>query len=218
MNSGIAAGAMAPHQCLEEDNLDEALKALARADTDFARALAEAGTPPQRIREPGFATLLRIMVGQQLSTHAAAAIWSRLEAAVTPLTPERLLDTGDDDLRALGFSRQKIVSGRALSADIVSGRIDLDGLAAHDDSAAVAELMTLKGVGRWTAEVYLLFALRRADVFPADDLALMVAARRMKNLDDRPTGRELRAIAEAWRPWRGAAAHFLWHYYRFEPL
>lgn len=211
-------GAMAPHRCLAENNLDEALDALARADSDFARALTEAARPALRVREPGFPTLLRIMVGQQLSTHAAAAIWSRLEAAVSPLTPERLLDLGDDDLRALGFSRQKIVAGRALSADIVAGRIDLDGIGERDDEAAIAALITLKGVGRWTAEIYLLFALRRADIFPADDLALMAAARRIKNLNDRPTGRELREIAETWHPWRGAAAHFLWHYYRFEPL
>lgn len=211
-------GAMAPFRCLDEASLGEALAALARADDDFARALAEAGPPPLRVRESGFRTLLRIMVGQQLSTHAAAAIWSRLEAAVDPLTPECLLGFGDDALRALGFSRQKILYGRALSEDIASGRLDLDGLGDRDDEAAIAALMTLKGVGRWTAEVYLLFALRRADVFPADDLALMVAAGRMKCLDGRPTGKDLRALAETWRPWRGAAAHFLWHYYRFEPL
>jgi len=212
------AGAVAPTAVLTEATLGEGLSALARADADFARALDEAGPPPLRRRDPGFATLLRAIVAQQLSAKAAATIWDRVEGAVAPLEPARLLAFADEELRACGLSRQKIGYCRALADDVLAGRVDLRGLAGWDDEAAIAELVKLKGIGRWTAEIYLLFALGRPDVFPADDLALMVAAQRMKRLDDRPSGKALRGIAEAWRPWRGAAAHFLWHYYRFEPL
>lgn len=203
---------------LTDRTLRHGLAALARADADFGRALAEAGPPPLRRREPGCGTLLRAIVAQQLSTKAAATIWSRFEAAVVPLEPGALRAFSDDDLRALGLSRQKVGYCRALAEDLLCGRVDLQRIAERDDEAAIAELMTLKGIGRWTAEIYLLFALGRPDVFPADDLALMAAAQRMKRLEARPTGKELREIAAAWRPWRGAAAHFLWHYYRFEPL
>lgn len=211
-------GAMAPPATLTEAKLGEGLAALSRIDADFSRALDEAGPPPLRRRDPGFATLLRAIVAQQLSARAAETIWRRVEIAVAPLEPARLLGFADEELRACGLSRQKVDYCRALAVDVLSGRIDLHGLADWDDEAAIAELVKLKGIGRWTAEIYLLFALGRPDVFPADDLALMVAAQRMKRLDERPSGRALRGIAEAWRPWRGAAAHFLWHYYRFEPL
>lgn len=212
------AGAKAPVAYLTEATLGEGLEALARIDTDFARALAAAGPPPLRRRDPGFATLLRAIVAQQLSAKAAATIWERVEDAVASLEPAGLLTVGDGDLRACGLSRQKVGYCRALADDLLSGRVDLEGLAQRDDEVAIAELTKLKGIGRWTAEIYLLFALGRPDVFPADDLALMVAAQRMKRLDERPDGKALRSLAEAWRPWRGAAAHFLWHYYRFEPL
>lgn len=209
---------MAPTIELNEQTLDEGLQALGRMDADVARAIDEAGRPPLRRREPGFETLLRTIVGQQLSIKAAAAIWSRLEAAVAPLEPARLLEFPDGELRALGFSRQKVIYVRALAEDLMSGRVDLLGISGRTDDDAIAELVKLKGIGRWTAEVYLLFALGRPDIFPADDLALMVAAQRVKRLDERPTGPALRELAESWRPWRGVAAHFLWHYYKFEPL
>lgn len=209
---------VAPPATLTEQRLAEGLAAIAAADSDFARALAEAGTPPLRRREPGFATLLRAIVGQQLSASAAATIWSRIEAAVTPLEPATLLVFGEEELRGLGLSRQKIAYARGLADDVLCGRVALEHLADREDEAAIAELVKLKGIGRWTAEIYLLFALGRPDAFPADDLALTVAAQRMKRLRERPSGKALRELAEAWRPWRGAAAHFLWHYYRFEPL
>lgn len=209
---------VAPPATLTEQRLAEGLAAIAAVDSDFARALAEAGTPPLRRREPGFATLLRAIVGQQLSASAAATIWSRIEAAVTPLEPATLLVFGEEELRGLGLSRQKIAYARGLADDVLCGRVALEHLADREDEAAIAELVKLKGIGRWTAEIYLLFALGRPDAFPADDLALTVAAQRMKRLRERPSGKALRELAEAWRPWRGAAAHFLWHYYRFEPL
>lgn len=209
---------VAPPATLTEQRLAEGLAAIAAVDSDFARALAEAGTPPLRRREPGFATLLRAIVGQQLSASAAATIWSRIEAAVTPLEPATVLVFGEEELRGLGLSRQKIAYARGLADDVLCGRVALEHLADREDEAAIAELVKLKGIGRWTAEIYLLFALGRPDAFPADDLALTVAAQRMKRLRERPSGKALRELAEAWRPWRGAAAHFLWHYYRFEPL
>lgn len=209
---------VAPPATLTEQRLAEGLAAIAAVDSDFARALAEAGMPPLRRREPGFATLLRAIVGQQLSASAAATIWSRIEAAVTPLEPATLLVFGQEELRGLGLSRQKIAYARGLADDVLCGRVALEHLADREDEAAIAELVKLKGIGRWTAEIYLLFALGRPDAFPADDLALTVAAQRMKRLRERPSGKALRELAEAWRPWRGAAAHFLWHYYRFEPL
>ena len=209
---------VAPPVVLTEATLQDGLAALARVDADFARALDEAGPPPLRRRDPGFETLLRAIVAQQLSTKAAGTIWGRIEASVTPMRPVRLLEFSADELRTMGLSRQKAAYCRALAEDVISGRVELGQLGDRDDEAAIAELVRLKGIGRWTAEIYLLFALGRPDVFPADDLALMVAAQRMKRLADRPDGKALRAIAESWRPWRGAAAHFLWHYYRFEPL
>jgi len=189
------------------------IKSLAEADPDMAETLKRFGYPALRSREPGFEALLRAIVGQQVSIAAAAAIWGRLAAAVDPLEPATLLDRSDEVLRAAGLSRQKVAYARGLAADIVAGRIRLERLPRLGDEEAIETLTMLKGIGRWTAEVYLLFALGRADMFPADDLALMTAAGHMKGLDERPDRARVLEIAEAWRPWRGAAAHMLWHYY-----
>jgi DNA-3-methyladenine glycosylase II len=189
------------------------IRSLAEVDADMADTLARFGYPELRSREPGFEALLRAIVGQQVSIAAAAAIWGRLAAAVDPLAPETLLARDDETLRAAGLSRQKIKYARGLADDIVSGRVRLERLPRMSDDDAIETLITLKGIGRWTAEVYLLFALGRTDMFPADDLALMTAAGHMKGLDERPDRAHVLEIAEAWRPWRGAAAHMLWHYY-----
>lgn len=189
------------------------IRSLAEADPDMADTLARFGYPALRSREPGFEALLRAIVGQQVSIAAAAAIWGRLAAAVDPLEPEILLARSEETLRAAGLSRQKIAYARGLAGDIVDGRIRLERLPRMSDEEAIETLTMLKGIGRWTAEVYLLFALGRVDMFPADDLALMTAAGHMKGLDERPDRAGALEIAEAWRPWRGAAAHMLWHYY-----
>lgn len=189
------------------------IRSLTQVDTDMADTLARFGYPELRSREPGFEALLRAIVGQQVSIAAAAAIWGRLATAVDPLEPETLLDRSDETLRDAGLSRQKIRYARGLADDIVSGRVRLERLPRMSDDDAIETLTTLKGIGRWTAEVYLLFALGRTDMFPADDLALMTAAGHMKGLDERPDRAGVLEIAEAWRPWRGAAAHMLWHYY-----
>jgi DNA-3-methyladenine glycosylase II len=203
---------------LEGRRLRRGLAALADADPDLARAIEAAGRLPVRSRDPGFGTLLNIIMAQQLSTASAGAIWGRLEAAVDPMTPENLLRVHPRRLRTIGLSRQKALYARELARALQRGDPDLDTLASMPDDEAIAALTGVKGIGRWTAEIYLLFALGRPDVMPADDLALQVAAQRIKKLDQRPTGRELRAMAEAWQPWRSVAARVLWHYYRIVPI
>ena len=198
---------------LTKTSLNEGLEHLARCDTDMAAAIERFGLPALRRRDPGFRSLFRAIVGQQVSIAAAAAIWARLEAAVDPLTPQALASADDATLRAAGLSRQKIAYGRSLAEDVSSGRVALERLPRMADEDAIEELVRIKGIGRWSAEVYLLFALGRADVFPSDDLALMAATQHMKGLNERPARAAHNEIAEPWRPWRGAAAHMLWHYY-----
>jgi DNA-3-methyladenine glycosylase II len=190
---------------------------LAQADPDFGRVLDEHGLPPHRFRPSGFATLLRAIVAQQVSTASALAIWGRLTDKLPRPTAEGFLALTDADLRAIGFSRQKVEYGRGLAEAVATRRLDLAALRRMDDEAALAALVAMKGIGRWTAEIYLMFALDRSDVFPADDLALMVAAQRLKQLPARPTGKMLRDLAAPWQPWRTVAAQLLWHYYRHAP-
>ncbi len=198
--------------------LEAGLRELAALDPRMGALWDRAGTPGPRARRPGFATLLRVIVGQQLSTHAAAAIWDRMRAAGIADDAAAFAATSDDGLRALGLSRQKIAYGRGLAEAIASGTLDLPRLRRMEDEAAIEALVAIKGIGRWSAEVYLLFALGRADVMPADDLALLVSAGRHLGDGERWTPRELRDAAEAWRPWRSAAARLLWHAYRIEAI
>jgi len=197
-----------------DETLRPALEALAAADADIAVAYGRCGLPPERGSAPGFAGLIRMIAGQQVSVASARAIIQRLEARVDPLTAEVFLAASDDDLRAAGFSRPKVRYGRLLAEAIAGGALDIDGLAGLDDEAAIVALTSVKGIGRWTAEIYLLFALRRPDVLPAGDLALCVAAQHLKKLDARPDPKTMRTLGEAWRPHRSAAARFLWHLYR----
>lgn len=196
------------HQSLR-DGLDEA----AAADADIAGALSLVGYPKLRRRKAGFESLLRAIVGQQVSIHAAAAIWARLQQLVDPLEPENFLAQPDEALRAAGLSRQKILYGRHLAAMIARRELRLSRLPRLPDDEAVAELVRIKGIGRWTAEVYLLFALGRRDVWPVDDLALMIGLQRMKQLPERPDRKAMLELGEPWRPWRGAVSHLIWHYY-----
>ena len=190
------------------------LDELAARDADLAAALARLGYPAPRQRDPGFATLLRIILAQQVSTASAAAIWRKLEARLGgEVTPAAFLALDDAALRAAGFSARKAEYARGLCRAIEAGALDVDRLAHLDEDAAVEALVHLRGFGRWSAEIYLLFALGHADAFPADDLAVQIAFQRLKSLDTRPTAKELRVLAEPWRPYRGAAAVFLWHYY-----
>lgn len=194
------------------------LKRIAAADPDIGRALATHGRPPIRRIEPGYGALLRIMVGQQVSTQSAAAIWKRTtdRLGASP-TAEALLAASDEDLRGFGFSGSKIVYSRALAREIAEGRLDLDHVHRSADDEALALLTAMRGIGPWTAQVYLLFALGRPDIFPAADIALIIAYQRLKGIETRPDPKRMAEIAESWRPWRGAVAHLLWHVYK-QPL
>ena len=179
----------------------------------MARALAIAGYPEPRIRQRGYATLLRTIVGQQVSVAAAASVWAKLEALLgTDLPPQVLLTAEAEALRSCGLSRQKQGYARSLCELVAAGALNLDALPA-DDEAAIAELIRIKGIGRWSAEIYLLFAEGRADIWPAGDLAVQAGLHRILGLDARPSEKEARMLAESWRPHRGAAAIFTWHCY-----
>jgi DNA-3-methyladenine glycosylase II len=197
-----------------DKRLRKPLEALAAADPDIARAYAGCGLPPVRSSAPGFAGLIRMIAGQQVSVQSAAAIIARLEARLPGLHAVEFINLSDEDLKAVGFSRPKMRYGRLLAQEIASGRLDIEGLQALDDEAAIAALTAVTGIGRWTAEIYLLFALGRPDVLPAGDLALCVAAQHLKRLESRPDPKSMVALGQAWRPHRSAAARFLWHYYR----
>lgn len=199
------------------ETIREAMDMLAGRDADIARALAAVGYPAPRIREPGFPALISIIAGQQVSASAAAAIRGRLAAAVSPLTPENFLVAGEDTLRAVGLSGRKIEYGQGIAEAMRSGALDARKLARLDDDAVVATLTALRGLGRWSAEIYMLFALQRLDVWPAEDLAIQEALRRLKGLDARPARAASEEIVASWRPWRGVAALFLWHYYKGAP-
>jgi DNA-3-methyladenine glycosylase II len=201
-----------------DETLRPALEALAVRDPDIARHYALCGLPPLRRRPVGFAGLAQIIAAQQVSAASANAIIGRLEAALRPCTAEGFLELDEAALKAIGLSRPKMRYCRALAEDLLVGRIDLDGLAGLDDEAAIEHLTRAKGIGVWSAEVYLLIALRRPDVWPAGDLAVQVAVQRIKGLEARPNDAEMRRLAEPWRPHRSAAARFLWHLYRHPGL
>ncbi len=207
-----------PAAARPDHSLRPALDDLARRDAELARAYRLCGLPPMRAVPRGFAGLLRIIVGQQVSAHAAGAINKRLRAAARPLTARRFLALDDEALRAIGLSRQKMLYARALAEDVLARRLDLAAVARLPDEEAIAALCQAKGVGRWSAEIYLLFALRRPDVWPVDDLAVRVALQRLKGLPERPDRAVMLALGEAWRPHRSAAARFLWHAYRHPGL
>ena len=165
------------------------------------------------IREPGFATLMLLILEQQVSLSSARATYSRLLDAVSPLTPRGFLKLGDACLRSIGFSRQKTSYGRNLARAVVEKSLNVGELESMDDPDARSELMKIKGIGPWTADVYLLTALRRPDIWPRGDLALVVAAQKIKGLATRPSPGEFEAIGFPWKPWRAVAARLLWHYY-----
>ncbi|MES2905247.1 MAG: DNA-3-methyladenine glycosylase 2 family protein [Pseudomonadota bacterium] len=199
-------------------SLNHSLDALAAAEPAFARTIAFHGRPEPRLSEPGVATLMRTIVGQQVSVAAARSMWAKLVGAFgDPPALDRILAASDEELRALGQSRQKAGYLRSLASLVSSGELDLAHLPA-DDEEAIALLTRIKGIGRWSAEIYLLFAEGRGDVWPAGDLAVQIELGRMLGLDERPSEKQLRALAESWRPHRGAAAVLAWHSYNTETL
>jgi DNA-3-methyladenine glycosylase II len=203
---------------MKSEQIKASLDALAKIEPAFARLLAEIGYPGPRDRPRGHETLVRAIVGQQVSIKAAAAILAKVEAATGGIQdPENIARTSDEALRAAGLSRQKIAYMRSLAEDVLSGRLDFDALP-EDDEEAIAALVHVKGIGRWTAEVYLLFAEGRPDIFPAGDLAVQIEIGRILGLDGRPTEKKVRELAEPWRPHRGAAAIFAWHHRHVVPI
>jgi DNA-3-methyladenine glycosylase II len=194
------------------------VEALASREPAFAGVLEKHGMPEPRNSEPGAHTLLRTIVGQQVSVAAARSMWAKLEAAFgSPPDLKRLLKASDEEMRAAGMSRQKAGYIRSLAELVTSGELDLANLPA-DDEEAIALLTKIKGIGRWSAEIYLLFAEGRADVFPAGDLAVMVELGRLMGLADKPSEKQLRELGERWRPYRGAAAVLAWHSYNSSVL
>jgi DNA-3-methyladenine glycosylase II len=199
---------------LTAEQLRESLDAIAADEPLMAAAVARVGYPEPRIREPGYETLLRTIVGQQVSVAAAASIWTKLAAGVGDLTqPDIVAAASDEALRAAGLSRQKASYARSLAEEVSSGRLDLTALPA-DDEEAIAQLVRVKGIGRWSAEIYLLFAEGRRDIWPAGDLAVQIEIGRIMGHAERPSEKQTREIAEAWRPHRGAAAILAWHHYK----
>jgi DNA-3-methyladenine glycosylase II len=194
------------------------VEALAEREPIFARVVEQHGLPEPRNSEPGAHTLLRTIVGQQVSVAAARSMWSKLEAAFgSPPDLALLLAASDEELRAAGMSRQKSGYIRSLAELVISGELDLGALP-QDDEEAIALLTRIKGIGRWSAEIYLLFAEGRADIFPAGDLAVLVELGRLMGLPDKPSEKQLRELAEPWRPYRGAAAVLAWHSYNSSVL
>ena len=198
---------------LTAEQLGAGLEAVAAREPGIAAALARAGYPEPRSRERGYRTLLRTIVGQQVSVAAAASVWRKLEGLLgEEMPPEALLAADFDALRACGLSRQKQGYARSLCELVAGGELDLMDLPA-DDEEAIAQLVRIKGIGRWSAEIYLLFAEGRPDIWPAGDLAVQAGLARILGLEERPSEKATRALAETWRPHRGAVAILTWHCY-----
>jgi DNA-3-methyladenine glycosylase II len=200
-------------QPLTQKTLALAARELAARDQLLANIHASYGDPPLWQRASGFRTLVHIILEQQVSLSSAKSMLLRLETAIQPFTPERFLELGDEYVRRLGMTRQKAAYVLHLSDELVSGRLKLRGLSRLSDDQVLVRLTGIKGIGAWSANIYLLMAMRRADIWPAGDLALAVALQELKNLKRKPSPEELEQIAESWRPYRAVAARMLWQYY-----
>lgn len=198
---------------INKEGLGVAAKSVALMDQDFARTLAQLGPPPLWEREPGFVTLIRIILEQQVSLASADAMFQRLKKNIKPLTPTTVTEAGESFLRSFGVTRQKAGYFINVARAIESGELDLEALSLESDEIAIEKLTSVKGVGQWTAKIYLLMALCRPDVWPVGDVALATAFKNLKGRAERPTQAELSEIAHAWRPHRATAARMLWHYY-----
>ena len=202
---------------LNQDTLLQGVQALAKIDADLAIIATKYGPPPLWERETGFRTLIHIILEQQVSLASAKAAYNKLVAATNPLTPENFLKHKDEKLKQFGFSWQKSRYGRELAKSIIDGSLNLEALNSLDDKQAKKKLMGVKGIGPWTADIYLIMALGRPDVFPKGDMALEIAIQRVKGLPTRPSSDETISMSKKWKPWRAVAARLLWHYYLSEP-
>ncbi len=198
---------------LDKQSLTTACEELAKTDADLAFVFRAFGTPPLWAREANFATLVHIILEQQVSLASAASAFNKLKEKLGAVTPENVLKLSDEELKACYFSRQKTVYARELARAVLDGSLDLKALEDLRDAQAKGELKKIKGIGDWTADIYLLMALLRADVMPKGDLALHVAWKRLKGLEHAPNSDEFQIIAEKWKPFRAAAARLLWHFY-----
>ena len=203
---------------MDQRALTRFLNILAKRDNALKEALAVYGKPKPRQRPEGFETFVNTVVAQQISTHAASAIMGRVKKLLPRCTPRMLLKASEADLRAAGLSFRKIEYLQGLAEAELSGALGIKTLGSLSDEEAIERIVQLRGFGRWSAEIYLMFSLDRRDIFPADDLALQVALGRLRKLDRRPTASESRKLTESWAPYRTAASLFLWHYYQGQPL
>ena len=198
---------------VDDSFFTQSVSALIACDADVARIVKTYGTPPLWIREPGFPTLVYIILEQQVSLASASAAYNRLLQAVKPLTPKRFLNLTDAELLRIGFSRQKTLYTRLLSESLTRRHFDLRYLHELHDDAARKMLTAFKGIGNWTADIYLLSALRRPDIWPTGDLALATAVQEVKRLRKRPSPEKLEKLSQPWRPYRAVAARLFWHAY-----
>ncbi len=196
-----------------QDDLDRGIAALIQADGRLETVFAKTGRPPLRRSEPGYRGVMKIIAGQQVSKASAAAIWLRMEEALAPMEPRHVIGLGEDAFRAAGLSGPKIKAVKSLTAAIVAGDLDFAALETADDETVAAQLCKVKGIGPWSAEVYLLSCLGRQDAWPGGDLALQIAAADAFGLAARPDTKAMLEMAEIWRPWRSVAARLLWAYY-----
>ena len=212
-NAFTLMSASMPVDVLNEATLLRAIGILADRDPDLANIVQRYGHPPMWSRPPGFATLIRIILEQQVSLSSARAAYNRLNESAGSVSPTSFLKLSDTELKSVGFSRQKTRYGRQLARGILDGSIDLEALEGYNDEEARSRLMAIEGIGRWSADIYLLMALRRPDVWPHSDIALIKTVTRIKELKNHPSGEEWDAIGEAWRPWRSVAARLVWFEY-----
>lgn len=204
---------------LREDNIKANLKSLAAKDKQIAAAIAQVGFPAERVSPQGFMVLLRVIVGQQLSVKAAATIWGRVEAlGGDNAVPEDYARISDEDLRTAGLSRQKVSYFRSLCDEVISGSLNIDALASMNDEDAITAITAVKGLGVWSAHMYLMFSLGRADIWPVGDLAVRIGAARIAGGPERPTEKQAQEIGERWRPYRSSVALLSWHFYANAPL
>lgn len=202
---------------MNTETIANSMATLAELDVDIARAYAQIGAPASRHRPPGFETFLSTIVSQQISTEAARAIMGRVVACLPEVSAHGILDIDDQLLRQAGLSFRKIEYAKGLAGAIVDGEFDMHSLDSLSDEDVVQAITSLRGFGRWSAEIYLMFSLGREDIFPADDLALQVALQRLKKVPEKLTPKRARDLVSHWSPCRSVGSLFLWHYYRGAP-
>jgi DNA-3-methyladenine glycosylase II len=202
-----------PPRTLSKKTFIEGISYLTKIDLDLAKVVSKYGHPPMWARDPGFPTLVLIILEQQVSLASAKAAFAKLQQAANPITPKRFLSFGDQELKTIGFSRQKAAYCRELAKSILHGEMDLSSLHRMGAIEARAKLMERKGIGAWTADIYLMMAMLKPDIWPTGDLALATAVQEVKNLPSRPMPEQLEEISRPWQPWRAVAARILWHHY-----